>query len=89
MLLCPIVGVLEKRWQFVAKDAKVYDKFITKLVEGKTSVVIFLINGVKLQGIIDDFDDVSVVLRKDPYVQLLYRHAISTIVPQYKTEEQN
>ena len=73
----------------MAKDAKVYDKFITKLVEGKTSVVIFLINGVKLQGIIDDFDDVSVVLRKDPYVQLLYRHAISTIVPQYKTEEQN
>jgi host factor-I protein len=68
----------------VAKEVKVYDKFVGSLIENKTAVVIFLINGVKLQGVIDDFDEVSVVLKRDQYVQLLYRHAISTIVPQYR-----
>ena len=71
---------------FVAKDTKVHDKFVDSLVDDKTMVVIFLINGVKLQGVIDDFDETSLVLRRDQYVQLLYRQAISTIVPQNKAD---
>jgi host factor-I protein len=66
----------------MAKETKVYEKFLGNLVTNKTSVTVFLINGVKLQGVIDDFDDCSVVLKKDQYVQLLYKHAISTIIPQ-------
>lgn len=70
----------------MAKDTKVHDKFVDSLVDDKTMVVIFLINGVKLQGVIDDFDETSLVLRRDQYVQLLYRQAISTIVPQNKAD---
>lgn len=70
----------------MAKDSKVYDKFINNLMDEKISVVIFLINGVKLQGVIDDFDEVSLILKREQNVQLLYRQAISTIVPQYKNE---
>jgi host factor-I protein len=66
----------------VAKESKVYEKFMNNLIDNKTNVTVFLINGVKLQGIVDDFDEYTVVLKKDKYVQLLYRHAISTIVPQ-------
>lgn len=68
----------------MAKDSKIYDKFMNNLVNDKTPVVIFLINGVKLQGIIDDYDEVSLVLKREQSIQLLYRQAVSTIVPQNK-----
>ncbi|MDR0631423.1 MAG: RNA chaperone Hfq [Holosporales bacterium] len=70
----------------MAKDSKVYDRFINNLINDNVSVVIFLINGVKLQGIISDFDDVSIILTREQNVQLLYRQAISTIVPQSKND---
>ena len=44
-------------------------------------VTIFLMNGIKLQGIIDWFDNFSVVLRRDRQSQLVYKSTISTIVP--------
>lgn len=56
------------------------------LKDEKTPVIVFLINGVKLQGVIDDFDEVVVILKRDQNVQLLYKKAISTIVPQYKND---
>jgi host factor-I protein len=70
----------------MSKDNKVYDKFLSNLVNESVPVVIFLINGVKLQGTISDFDEVSIILVREQNVQLLYRHAISTIVPQNKGE---
>tara|TARA_B100000676_G_scaffold306843_1_gene363938 strand:+ start:685 stop:906 length:222 start_codon:yes stop_codon:yes gene_type:complete len=44
-------------------------------------VTVFLINGVKLQGIISWFDNFSVLLRRDGHTQLIYKHAISTVMP--------
>ena len=55
--------------------------FLTHLRERKMPVTIFLMNGIKLQGIIDWFDNFSVVLRRDRQSQLVYKRTISTIVP--------
>lgn len=46
-----------------------------------SSVTVFLINGVKLQGIITWFDENSLLLRRDGHTQLIYKHAVSTIMP--------
>ena len=69
----------------MARDMKVYEKFMKALVEERIPVVVFLVNGVKLQGIVEDFDDVSVILKRDINSQILYRHSLSTIVPQRET----
>jgi host factor-I protein len=45
------------------------------------SVTVFLVNGVKLQGMITWFDNFSMLLRRDSHSQLIYKHAISTIMP--------
>ena len=47
----------------------------------KTPVTVFLVNGVKLQGIITWFDNFSMLLRRDAHAQLVYKHAISTVMP--------
>ncbi|MGY8962789.1 MAG: RNA chaperone Hfq, partial [Rhodospirillales bacterium] len=44
-------------------------------------VTVFLVNGVKLQGIVTWFDNFSVLLRRDGHSQLVYKHAISTVMP--------
>jgi host factor-I protein len=44
-------------------------------------VTVFLVNGVKLQGIITWFDNFSLLLRRDGHTQLVYKHAISTVMP--------
>jgi len=49
--------------------------------KSKTPVTVFLVNGVKLQGIITWFDNFSVLLRRDGHTQLVYKHAISTVMP--------
>ncbi len=56
------------------------DQFLTALLEERISVSIFLVNGIKLQGTIDDFDSTTVML-KNVTTQVVYKHAISTIVP--------
>ena len=63
------------------KTETVQDVFLTHLREHKTPVTIFLMNGIKLQGIVDWFDKFSVVLRRDRQSQLVYKSTISTIVP--------
>lgn len=55
--------------------------FLDKVRNNKTSVTVFLVNGVKLQGIITGFDDASLLLRRDGHTQLIYKHAVSTIMP--------
>ena len=57
------------------------DIFLNALRRGKTPVTMFLVKGVKLQGIITWFDNFSVLLRRDGQAQLIYKHAISTIMP--------
>ncbi len=57
------------------------DQFLNAARRAKTPVTIFLMKGVKLQGIITWFDAFSILLRRDGSSQLLYKHAISTIMP--------
>ncbi|PSJ37229.1 RNA chaperone Hfq [Allosphingosinicella deserti] len=57
------------------------DMFLNSLRRAKTPVTMFLVKGVKLQGIITWFDNFSVLLRRDGQAQLVYKHAISTIMP--------
>ncbi len=57
------------------------DVFLNHIRKSKISVTVFLINGVKLQGVITWFDNFCVLLRRDGQSQLVYKHAISTIMP--------
>ena len=62
-------------------DNEVENNFLNKLKDNETSVTVFLVNGVKLQGIITWFDDATILLRRDGHTQLIYKHAVSTIMP--------
>lgn len=57
------------------------DTFLNAVRKSKTTLTIFLVNGVKLQGVVTWFDSFCVLLRRDGQVQLVYKHAISTIMP--------
>jgi len=57
------------------------DLFLNLLRKGKVPVTMFLVKGVKLQGIVTWFDNFSILLRRDGQSQLVYKHAISTIMP--------
>ena len=57
------------------------DTFLNHVRRNKTPLTIFLINGVKLQGIVTWFDNFCVLLRRDGHSQLVYKHAISTVMP--------
>jgi host factor-I protein len=63
------------------KPASLQDLFLNTVRKGKTPVTMFLVKGVKLQGIVTWFDNFSVLLRRDGQSQLIYKHAISTIMP--------
>ncbi len=63
------------------KSQSVQDVFLNNIRKNKVPVTIFLVNGVKLQGIVTWFDNFSVLLRRDAHSQLVYKHAISTIMP--------
>jgi RNA chaperone Hfq len=57
------------------------DAFLNHVRKQKISVTVFLINGVKSQGVITRFDNFCILLRRDGQSQLVYKHAISTIMP--------
>ena len=63
------------------KSQNVQDVFLNKIRKEKMTVTVFLVNGVKLQGVITWFDNFSMLLRRESHVQLIYKHAISTIMP--------
>lgn len=63
------------------KTQNVQDVFLNKIRKEKHTVTVFLVNGVKLQGVVTWFDNFSVLLRRESHVQLVYKHAISTIMP--------
>src|SRR3974390_2579643 len=57
------------------------DTFLNFVRKNKVPLTIFLVNGVKLQGVVTWFDSFCVLLRRDGHSQLVYKHAISTIMP--------
>lgn len=63
------------------KSNNLQDVFLNTVRKGKVPVTMFLVNGVKLQGVITWFDNFSVLLRRDGHSQLVYKHAISTVMP--------
>ncbi len=63
------------------KHVSLQDHFLNSVRRAKTPVTIFLMKGVKLQGIITWFDAFSLLLRRDGASQLVYKHSISTIMP--------
>lgn len=63
------------------KSQNVQDVFLNHIRKQKVPVTIFLVNGVKLQGIVTWFDNFCVLLRRDAHSQLVYKHAISTVMP--------
>lgn len=63
------------------KSQNVQDVFLNKIRKEKMTVTVFLVNGVKLQGVVTWFDNFSMLLRRESHVQLVYKHAISTIMP--------
>jgi host factor-I protein len=71
------------------KTENLQDVFLNQARKQKTSVTIFLVNGVKLQGIITWFDNFCVLLRREGQIQLVYKHAISTIMPTQTIQFQN
>ncbi len=72
----------EQRLHRMAADKQnLQDAFLNHVRKTKVPVTIFLINGVKLQGVITWFDNFCVLLRRDGQSQLVYKHAISTIMP--------
>lgn len=64
-----------------SKQGNLQDAFLNLLRKNKTPVTMFLVKGVKLQGIVTWFDNFSILLRRDGQSQLVYKHAISTIMP--------
>ena len=65
----------------VDKKQNLQDTFLNSVRRSKTPLTIFLVNGVKLQSVVSWFDNFCVLLRRDGQSQLVYKHAISTIMP--------
>jgi len=75
-------GSINKNWRVksMTKGPSLQDPFLNSLRKEKIPVSIYLVNGIKLQGVIESFDQ-FVVLLKNTVSQMVYKHAISTIVP--------
>jgi host factor-I protein len=84
------VTIIRQNAPAITKDAaghmaersqNLQDLFLNTVRKQKISLTIFLINGVKLTGVVTSFDNFCVLLRRDGHSQLVYKHAISTIMP--------
>ena len=64
-----------------SSQSNLQDTFLNSIRKSKNPVTLFLVNGVKLQGVITWYNNFSVLLRREGTVQLVYKHAISTIMP--------
>jgi host factor-I protein len=70
-----------KGYKMSDKRQNLQDTFLNAVRKTKMPLTIFLVNGVKLQGVVTWFDNFCVLLRRDGQIQLVYKHAISTIMP--------
>lgn len=68
------------------KKQNLQDTFLNSVRKTKTPLTVFLVNGVKLQGVVSWFDNFCVLLRRDGQSQLVYKHAISTIMPAHPVQ---
>jgi host factor-I protein len=67
--------------EMAERPQSLQDLFLNTVRKQKISLTIFLVNGVKLTGVVTSFDNFCVLLRRDGHSQLVYKHAISTIMP--------
>jgi host factor-I protein len=74
-------GKAEKTAMAADRAQNLQDTFLNHVRKAKIPLTIFLVNGVKLQGVVTWFDNFCVLLRRDGHSQLVYKHAISTIMP--------
>ena len=58
------------------------DSFLTQARRGRIPLVVFLVNGFQLRGILTGFDNFVILLQSDGKQQMIYKHAVSTIVPE-------
>ena len=84
--LIVVLGIITNKLTFAIfkvfnTQSNLQDTFLNSVRKSKNPVTLFLVNGVKLQGVITWFDNFSVLLRREGTVQLVYKHAISTIMP--------
>lgn len=63
------------------RNQNLQDVFLNNVRKNKNTLTIFLVNGVKLTGVVSSFDNFCVLLKRDGHAQLVYKHAISTIMP--------
>jgi host factor-I protein len=63
------------------RAANLQDTFLNHVRKNKTPLTLFLVKGIKLQGVVTWFDNFSILLKRDTQIQLVYKHAISTIMP--------
>ncbi len=64
----------------MSKVQDLRNAFLAQLKQDETPVSIFLVNGIKLHGVVDDYDD-DVIMLKSTATQMVFKHAISTVVP--------
>lgn len=62
------------------KQISVQDHFLNSVRKQKAAVTVFLMNGVKLQGVVTSFDNFSMLLRREGHAQLIYKHAILSLI---------
>ncbi len=82
--MVPRVKTRAKKWNTAMaaeRTQNLQDTFLNHVRKAKIPLTIFLVNGVKLQGVVTWFDNFCVLLRRDGHSQLVYKHAISTIMP--------
>ena len=68
------------------KSHSLQDTFLNHVRKAKIPLTIFLVNGVKLQGVVTWFDNFCLLLRRDGHSQLVYKHAISTVMPSHPVQ---
>lgn len=71
----------QMRGPMAERTQNLQDAFLNQVRKQKLPLTIFLINGVKLNGVVSWFDNFCVLLKRDGVAQLVYKHAISTIMP--------
>ncbi len=59
------------------------DSFLTQARKGRIPLVVFLVNGFQMRGVLTGFDSFVILLQTDGKQQMIYKHAVSTIVPEH------
>jgi host factor-I protein len=73
--------LLKGSWLKMQKTQKLQDVFLNQARRDRLSVTVFLMNGFQLKGIVRSFDNFTLILDSDGKQQMIYKHAISTMIP--------